>query len=68
MSEMKVYVHGPCNGVTKIEFCCDGMSDDFLTGKIKITVYNDRLRFNAQDCKLFFCYHCGEKINIIREG
>lgn len=65
---MKVYVHGPYNGVTKIEFCCDEMSRDILLGKITTQPWTDHpLSFWVRDrddngYKLSHCGHCGAKI------
>ena len=65
---MKVYVHGPYNGVTKIVFCCDNMAEDILFGKVSTRPWTDHpLIFSVkdshnQDYRLTHCGHCGAKI------
>ena len=60
---MKVYVHGPYNGVTKIEFCCDQMAEDILFGVVKTSKWTDHpLVFKVGDYCLSHCGHCGAKI------
>jgi hypothetical protein len=60
---LKVYVHGPYNGVTKIEFCCDKMAEDILLGVVKTSEWTDHpLVFRAGDYRLSHCGHCGAKI------
>lgn len=60
---MKVFVHGPYNGVTKIEFCCDDMAEDILLGIVKTRKWTDHpLQFFAGDYRLSHCGHCGAKI------
>ncbi len=60
---MKVYVYGPYNGVTKIEFCCDSMAEDILHGVVKTKPWTDHpLVFFVNDYKLSHCGHCGAKV------
>lgn len=66
---MKVYVHGPYNGVTKIEFCCDKMAEDILFGVVTTRAWTDHpLGFYVKDddkwggYRLSHCGHCGAKI------
>lgn len=60
---MKIYVHGPFNGVTKIEFCCDEMAKDILLRKVKTRPWTDNaLGFWVGDYRLSHCGHCGAKI------
>jgi len=65
---MKVYVHGPYNGVTKIEFCCHDMAEDILLGKVTTRPWTDHaLGFWVKDksgngYRLSHCGHCGAKI------
>jgi len=65
---MKVFVHGPYNSVSKIEFCCSEIAEDILLGRIKTTPWTDHpLVFRIitgmpHDFPLKHCPHCGAKI------
>lgn len=61
---MKVYVHGPYNGVTKIEFCCDRMAEDILLGEVATRHWTDHPLGFWTKCgyRLGHCGHCGAKI------
>ena len=61
---MKVFVTGPYNIVTKIEFCCGCMSKDVLLGEIKTRPWTDHpLSFYIGDKRIAFCPHCGSEID-----
>jgi hypothetical protein len=61
---MKIYTHGPYNGVTKIEFCCDKIAEDVLLGRVGTRPWTDHpLVFWTKDgYRLLHCPSCGAKI------
>ena len=69
---MKVYVHGPYNSVSRIEFCCGEMAEDILKGVVRTHPWTDRalgfwVKNQAGDqyqdnYRLSHCPHCGVEI------
>jgi hypothetical protein len=50
-------------GVVSIEFCCNDMAEDILSGVIKTSPWTtNALVFRVGDYKLSHCGHCGAKI------
>lgn len=60
---MKVFVHGPYNGVKRIEFCCDEMAKDILLGEIKTKPWTDHpLGFWLWEHRILHCPSCGAEV------